>query len=139
MTKYYIVIYVSFIWIVISVFSRWSISVCVIISFRSLYVVFLKSIGCNRPKKVYFGFIVQHMSYLYNRECLLTTEKCISAWYWHSRSSDCVSHQHIALWLIAACVTLCKVVRQADNLFFCFGAKSDKGFWTRDLGLAGSG
>ena len=26
------------------------------------------------------------------------------------------------------------MVRQADDSFVCFGAKPDKGFWTRDLG-----
>ena len=31
------------------------------------------------------------------------------------------------------------MVRQADNSFVCFGAKPDKGFWTCDLDVAGSG
>ena len=31
------------------------------------------------------------------------------------------------------------VVRQADDSFVCFGAKPDKGFWTWDLGVTGSG
>ena len=30
------------------------------------------------------------------------------------------------------------VVRQADGSFVCFGAKPDKGFWTRDLEVTGS-
>ena len=32
-----------------------------------------------------------------------------------------------------------QVVRQADDSFVCFGAKPDKGFWTRDLDVTGSG
>ena len=31
------------------------------------------------------------------------------------------------------------MVRQADDSFVCFGAKPDKGFWTRDLDVTGSG
>ena len=31
------------------------------------------------------------------------------------------------------------VVRQADDFFVCFGAKPDKGFWTWDLGVTGTG
>ena len=31
------------------------------------------------------------------------------------------------------------MVRQADDSFVCFGAKPDKGFWTRDFDVTGSG
>ena len=31
------------------------------------------------------------------------------------------------------------MVRQADDSFVCFGAKPDKGFWTRDLDVTESG
>ena len=39
---------------------------------------------------------------------------------------------------VIRCNTM-QVVRQADDSFVCFGAKPDKGFWTRDLDVTGSG
>ena len=51
----------------------------------------------------------------------------------HFFFSFVVGYVHAINWKRKGCNTML-VVRQADDSFVCFGAKRDKGFWTRDLG-----